>query len=330
MQSQHPGRSINRRTALTALGLVGAAVAAGCGTPNIQSPDPTASDAVATDAVPKDAVGRPPLPDRVVSMWMFDWRHPSIGDLPPDVHDTVNMLVVAMAQSEVAGTGRVKWSPHRDATPEMARQIGEAIGRGAPVLLGVGGHNDGGITVTDRTQVAEFCDSIRGLVDRFGFTGVDLDLEPSGSRWTQPALAEIARRLKAEYGPTFLVGITAALYGEHTARWLALADEIADDYDFFAHMLYDYVEATDERLTLDTLDKIRTAAQGGVPSAKQVLGFMCNTTTFSSPVALTGQVWAAALAEFPDLRGTFIWESSIEHGVGYEWTRSVGRAVAGS
>lgn len=267
------------------------------------------------------------MPDRVVSMWMFDWRAPSIADLPADVVDTLSMFVVAMAQSAQSGTGRVSWSPNRVSKAEMASQIADVAGTGRPVLIGVGGHQDGGITITDDTQVSEFCASIGAIVREFGFTGVDLDLEPSGSRWTEPALVQMVRTLKAEFGPDFVVGITAALYGEHTARWLSLARELGDSFDFFAHMLYDYVEATDQRLVPDALAKVRRAMDGGIPTHKQVLGFMCNTSTYSSPVAVTGAAWSAVTAEFPDLRGAFIWESSIESSSGYEWTRSVGTAV---
>ncbi len=262
-------------------------------------------------------------------MWMFDWRAPSIGELPPDVLNTVSMLVVAMAQSDEPGTARLRWSPNRISAPEMAAQITSVVDRGRPVLIGVGGQHDGGITVTDDRQADDFCASIGSLVDTFGFTGVDLDLEPSGSAWTQDAVVRVARSLKARFGPDFIVGITASLYGEHTARWLSLASELGDSYDFFAHMLYDYVEATDDRLVPDALRKIRIAADGGVPAAKQVLGFMCNTPTYSSPVELTGTTWARALEQFPDLLGAFIWESSIEAAADYEWTRTVGVDLAG-
>lgn len=261
-------------------------------------------------------------------MWMFDWRAPTIGELPADVLDTVSMLVVAMAQSGGAGTGRVKWSPNRLAADEMTAQISAVVQRGQPVLIGVGGQNDGGITVTNEQQVDEFIASITSIVREFGFTGVDLDLEPSGSSWTQSAVVQVVRRLKADFGPDFIVGITAALYGEHTMRWLSLAAELGDSYDFFAHMLYDYVEATDDRLVTDAVKKVRIANEGGIPAAKQVLGFMCNTPTYSSPVELTGEAWAAALTEFPDLLGAFIWESAIESSVDYRWTRTVGATVS--
>jgi hypothetical protein len=89
-------------------------------------------------------------------------------------------------------------------------------------------------------------------------------------------------------------------------------------------MLYDYPEAHDERLVPDALKKIQTAVDGGVPSSKQILGFMCNAYYNTSPVAVTAQVWQAAEAKYPDLRGAFIWESKLELASNYQWTREVG------
>lgn len=333
------GRPVSRRQAIAMLGLLAGVVSTGslaaCSTldPDDRGDPLWADPEVASTAEERISIApraepRPAMPDRVVSMWMYDWRHPTIGALPDDVLDTLSMLVVAMAQSGKSGSGQLRFAPSLISTQELATQINDVVRRGRPVLIGIGGQNDGGITVTNQVEVDEFCDSIREIVQEFGFTGIDLDLEPSGSTWTQDALAAVVRQLKSEFGPDFIVGITAALYGAETGRWLALAGELGDSYDFFAHMLYDYVEATDARLEQDAIRKVGIAADGGVPTAKQVLGFMCNTSTYSSPVDLTGSTWAKTLARFPDLLGAFIWESSIEESVDYEWTRSVGATVS--
>lgn len=325
------GRAISRRHAISMLGMLAGGLATGT---VAACSGPGTGDGIATPATeqavspPSSTAPRPPRPDRIVSMWMFDWQPPTIDELPADVLDTLSMLVVAMAQSARSGSGLLHFRPNRTTAEEMASHIDTVVRSGRPVLIGIGGQNDGGITVTNDTQVEEFCDSVRQLVTNYGFTGIDLDLEPSGSTWTQEALVAAVRRLKSEFGPDFLVGITAALYGEHTARWLTLADALADSYDFFAHMLYDYVEATDGRLEQDALRKVGIAVAGGIPAAKQVLGFMCNTSTYSSPVTLTGSTWSTTVARYPDLLGAFIWESSIEARVDYEWTRSVGAAIA--
>ena len=269
-------------------------------------------------------LARPALPARAVSMWINTFERPTVAELPADVLETVNLVIFAMAQSAESGTGILKWEPGFQSYDDIAKDISRLTSATKPVLLGIGGSNDGGITLVSDKNVDEFCGSIRFFVETFGFTGIDIDLEPSGSSWSQEALVKTVRTLKDEYGANFLVGLTVALYAEHTARWLSLANELGDAYDYWSPMLYDYPEAHDERLVPDALKKIQTAVDGGVPSSKQILGFMCNAYYNTSPVAVTAQVWQAAEAKYPDLRGAFIWESKLELASNYQWTREVG------
>src|SRR6478735_1804109 len=272
-------------------------------------------------------LARPALPARAGSMWINTFERPTVAELPADVRETVNLVIFAMAQSAASGTGILKWEPGYQSYDDIALDIAGLVYAGKPVLLGIGGSNDGGITLVDDDNVRDFCGSIRFFVETFGFTGIDIDLEPSGSSWSQESLVKVVQTLKDEHGQNFLVGLTVALYGEHTARWLSLAKALGDNYDYWSPMLYDYAEAHDERLIPDALKKIQTAVDGGVPSSKQILGFMCNAYYNTSPVAVTAQVWNAALAKYPDLRGAFIWESKLELASNYQWTREVGATL---
>ena len=352
--STHPGRGVSRRRALMiAAGLIaaagaGVAVAKTIGqeqeltTPALDAESPTTSPT--PESLPAADTGRigqtgsvaettsselagPALPPRAVSMWINTFERPTVAELPADVRETVNLVIFAMAQSAASGTGILKWEPGYQSYDDIALDIAGLVSAGKPVLLGIGGSNDGGITLVDDDNVRDFCGSIRFFVETFGFTGIDIDLEPSGSSWSQESLVKVVQTLKDEHGQNFLVGLTVALYGEHTARWLSLAKALGDNYDYWSPMLYDYAEAHDERLIPDALKKIQTAVDGGVPSSKQILGFMCNAYYNTSPVAVTAQVWNAALAKYPDLRGAFIWESKLELASNYQWTREVGATL---
>lgn len=292
--------------------------------------DPGPGSTIATPERPTssvDASGRPGLPFRTVAMWLNAFELPTVRQLPTDVVASVNMFIFGMAQSAAAGTGRLDFHPYQQDPIETAQDIRSMVALGKPVLLGIGGSDDGGITLTDDRQVDEFCTAIDGYVEQYGFTGIDIDLEPSGSTWSQEALVSAIKRIKQQYGPGFLVGLTVGLYGEYTDGWLRLADALGDDYDYWAPMLYDFPEAHDERLIPEAMKKIAQAADGGIPPEKQILGFMCNAYYNTSPVAVTGQVWQTALAQYPNLRGAFIWESRIEQANAYEWTRQVGAGL---
>ena len=269
----------------------------------------------------------PPLPSRVVSMWVNAFESPTIREIPKDVLRQVNVMVMAMAQSGGSGSGLLKWTHPLQSVEAMRTDIASVVSQRTPVLLGIGGSDDGGITVRDDRQVADFVDSVRTMVKKYGFTGIDIDLEPSGSSWTEGALVAVVRRLKEDFGPTFLVGLTVSLYDESEDQWFSLARALGDDLDYWAPMLYDFPEAHDERLIPVTLDKVKTTVKAGVPASKQVLGFMCNAYYNTSPVGVTADAWRRAKKAHPDLRGAFIWESKLEAEHGYPWTRTVGPLI---
>jgi hypothetical protein len=209
----------------------------------------------------------------------------------------------------------------------MRSDIRAVTARRVPVLLGVGGADDGGITVRDDQQVSDFVASVKTMVRRYGFTGVDIDLEPSGSSWTEGALVGVVRQLKDDFGANFLVGLTVGLYAEYEQNWFSLAGALGSDLDYFAPMLYDFPEAHDDRLIPVALEKVEKSVAAGVPANKQVLGFMCNAYYNTSPVPVTKDAWRAAKQKYPDLRGAFIWESKLEAEHGYPWTRTLGPII---
>lgn len=343
---RRPSSTMSRRQAL--LLLAGVAVAGGAGAAVValrggdqpdgslgaDEQDPEAADPLNEPSTPQDQPltgGQPrvlpPLPYPAVSMWLNTFEQPTRQDMPDDVIDTLNLVVFAIAHSARSGSGQLSWQPRNQDPYQAVEAIADLTARRTPVLLGIGGSDDGGITVTNELQADEFCESIRGLVATYGFTGIDIDLEPSGSSWEQDALVSVVRMLKQEYGSNFIIGLTVGLYAEHSARWVALARELDADLDYWSPMLYDYEEAHDERLVADALKKTQYAVDGGVPASKHILGFMCNSYYNTSPVPVTAAVWEAVNQAHPDIRGAFIWESSLEHEFNYEWTRQVGASI---
>jgi len=240
------GKPINRRRSLLLLAGFGASAGAGAVIGRVTAPQgesnpladatvgqpgptrtalPTESGGPSTSAASASAPERPKpaLPDRAVSMWINSFERPTVPELPVDVMETVNLVIFAMARSATAGTGTLRWEPAYQSYDDIAADITGLVSSGKPVLLGIGGASDGGITLLDDQNVEEFCDSIRFFVKTFGFTGIDIDLEPSGSSWNEESLVAAVRTLSAEFGNDFLVGLTVGLYGEYTASWLSLA-----------------------------------------------------------------------------------------------------------
>ena len=260
-------------------------------------------------------------------MWVNMWEGPPLSRLPASVVATNNLYIAAMAQSAGAGTGNLRWSHPLQSVASMKADIAALKAKGNNVLLGIGGASDGGITVNSAATTSQFVAAVSQLVTTYGFTGIDIDLEPSGSAWSQAYLVSAVTQLKAKFGAKFLVGLTVGMYGTYTARWLALAKALGNNYDYWAPMLYDFPEAHDSRLTAVAVDKVRQAVAGGVPATKQILGFMCNAYYNTSTVPVTVNAYNAVRTAFPGIRGAFIWESSIEAAHNYSWSLTLGKQI---
>lgn len=174
--------------------------------------------------------------------------------------------VTAMAQSGGSGSGRLKWSHPLQSVSAMRSDITAVIARRVPVLLGIGGGDDGGITVRD-DQHADFAASLHTMVRRYGFTGVDIDLEPSGRSWTEGAVVAAVRQLKKDFGAIgSTVGFVRGISGELVFAGAALGADV--DVDYSAPMLCDFPEAHDDRQAAKGASDLgRPALRGAVGTA---------------------------------------------------------------
>ena len=278
--------------------------------------------------VRKAAAAASGLAPSVVSVWHSGWKGPQPWTgYPAAVRSRVNHVVLAIAQSSQAGTGRLFYFNRFGAN--LASSIRSARASGTNVLMGVGGSGAGGtITITNATQADQAFDSIATFVKDYGINGIDLDLEPTWSHWTQEALVRLCTRLKAAYGPKFLVGLTVALYEEHTARWLGLAKALGSSYDYMAPMLYDFPEANLPNFPAVCVDKCDVMAGGGVPASKMILGFKVeNVTNASATWEQTRDAYRACVAKYPSLRGAFGWQDETMAKRNWDWALGLGPRI---
>jgi hypothetical protein len=262
------------------------------------------------------------LPPSVgLSIWHHRWEGPSLRTWPSDVQARTGRIMLGLAQSAGAGTGRIEYAPaNGQSIADHAADI-----RARHVLLGIGGGGDGGITVTTAAHADQMAASISALRVTYGFDGIDLDLEDP-ARWNEASLLRMVDLVRAAHGAGFIVGVTAALYGERTARWLSFMRACASRCAYLAVMLYDFPEAGDSRLTAVTVAKADAMAAGGLPATKMVFGFMPRpTATYlnatPSPV-LAVAAWAAVKARYPAAGGVMLWEDKILAARGWDFARA--------
>lgn len=268
------------------------------------------------------------FPAQVQYQWHHCWKGPlPWAGYPTDVQDKLNFMVLGLAQSAGAGTGKLGY--YNRFGGSLGPAIRAAAAKGKRTVMGFGGSSDGGITIQNDQQVNEAFNSFVGFVDAFGISGMDIDLEPSGSHWTESALVSLVRRLKDKY-PGWIVGVTPGLYGDHTARWMSLARALGTDMTYMAPMLYDFYQAGTSELSGVAQDKCKIMKDAGIPESKMILGFMtlpdqnyrdAQGRLKASTVQITQDAYNATKRAYPGCRGAFHWEDGIDASHNWAWTR---------
>ena len=271
-----------------------------------------------------------PTTSRCVMLWHNVWEAPLMSEYPADALDILTNVTVCNMQSAGSGTGRLQLTPTKGTPAQFKASAAAFRAKGIEVMVGIGGAGAGGIRLTTTTDVQQAYDSIVAVINDYGVGGLNFDLEPGSSTWTEQAAVALVDKLQTAY-PGFAIALTVGLYGEHTARWLSLARVLGQRLRWFVPMLYDFPEARDSRFTAVVLDKCYTMVGGGVRPEQIVLGYMSRTAKDPSYNAGTPQVildaHRAALAQWPAIAGCSIWQQKYEGLTGWELTRSVGAFV---
>ena len=134
-----------------------------------------------------------------------------------------------------------------------------------PVLLSIGGWDDGGLTITTDGQRRALVNSASKIIDTYHFRGIDWDLE-HGIDPIQ--VAQATRDLKSRYGRDFIVTMAPLLEPEKEIEQLELAARIADVVDLASPQFYNY-GTVDPNWIVG-----RTLAWGRVGHDKVAMGFM--------------------------------------------------------
>ena len=202
------------------------------------------------------------LPRRVVVGYWQGWGGPflRLRDVPP----AYNVVLAAFATGDA--TGKIAFSQSVQSKSSFIDDI-EALNKAhRPVLLSVGGWDDGGLKITTDVQRRAFVNSASKIIDTYHFRGIDWDLE-HGIDPVQ--VAQATRDLKSRYGRDFIVTMAPLLEQESEVQQLELAARIADVLDLASPQFYNY-GTVDPSWIVD-----RTLAWGRVVGGDKVaMGFM--------------------------------------------------------
>jgi chitinase len=258
------------------------------------------------------------LPRRVVGGYWQSWGGPSVKlrDVPP----AYNLVFAAFAVGDA--TGKVNFSQTVQSKSSFIEDVETLNKADRPVILSVGGWDDGGLQITTDGQRRAFVNSASKIIDTYHFAGIDWDLE-HGIDPVQ--VAQATRDLKNRYGRDFTVTMTPLLDPAKEVEQLELAARIADVIDLASPQFYNY-GTVDPNWIVD-----RTLAWGRIVGQDNVgMGFMTVDTESDSgeqSPAQVCQIWRQLLSRNSKARGVSTWSISLDKSSGYKFARECAPSV---
>jgi chitinase len=162
----------------TLIGLAASALAAG----GIFALGPAASDADAEPGSPTAGagprVGASKVPAHAVTGYWQNFDNGAKKQTIADVQDEYDIIAVAFADATgTAGQVDFKLDPALGYSEEQFKKdVAAKQKEGKSVIVSVGGEK-GAVSVSDDASAKAFSESIVSLMDKYGFDGVDIDLE---------------------------------------------------------------------------------------------------------------------------------------------------------
>ena len=260
------------------------------------------------------------LPPRVVAGYWHSWGNPAVR--LRDVPREYTVVIAAFAVGD--RTGRVRFAPTVQSAASLVADIRSLHATGRRVLLAVGGWDDGGLQIRTDAQLEAFLSSVTAVIDRYGFSGLDWDLEHG----IAPATVERAtRRLVERYGQRFAITM-APILGPREPEQLELGRRIADELDMVNPQFYNGGRPDPAWIVQHTRAWERVVGEQSVG-----MGFLLvqlpGETGAQTPPAICS-MWQSLLDHAPRARGVMVWSVNHDRSQGYRFARTCARTVLGS
>src|SRR5215831_4955944 len=177
------------------------------------------------------AAAAPSLPAHILTGYWQDFTNGATPLRLRDVSSNYDLVAVAFAGADPSTPGGITFSVdsglssalggYTDA--QFTSDVQTLHGQGRDVILSVGGA-DGTVSISDATSAANFASSAFALMQKFGFDGVDIDLEAGIS---VQFLASALQQLSAKAGPGLVLTLAPqTLDVQPGGAYLQLIDSI--------------------------------------------------------------------------------------------------------
>lgn len=268
------------------------------------------------------------LPTKILAGYWQMWQGPKVSELTTSA-PRYNLHYAAFAQSASGGSdGTVKFKPQFQSGESLRTDMAESRKAGKKWLLSIGG---GGETIQLRseTNADEMLRTLIPIIDKYTFDGIDFDLECGPDCWNAASMKSVATRLKEHYGPGFVISAAPRPYEDYYRDWAVL---MGDKLDLFGYQFYDAKEFSDPDFLRDNVKyRIKQSVKMGIPASKILIGAI----TYSkykdghNTVAVYADIFKELEAKYPDLRGAYVWDTSLDKKEGWTFATYMGRTVLG-
>ncbi len=288
----------------------------------------TPTTSVTTTVVPPAPPSNGALPAKLVAGYWQMWQGPNVSEITAAAPQ-YNLQYAAFALGTGGNNGTVAFNPVFESPANLKADIAASKAKGSTWLLSIGGGSETGLRLLNSTHVDQFVNSIIPIIDNYGFQGIDWDLEGGSSQWTVDAVKSATLKLEARYGTNFVVSAAPRPY-EDQYRTLAVA--LGASLDLFGFQFYDFPETRDTAFLTNYVDsRINQAISMGIPASKIMIGAITYTqyNLGWNTVAVYRDIWKQQVAKHPDLRGMYIWETSLDKKENWSFAKTMGPAVRG-
>ena len=254
------------------------------------------------------------LPAKLVNAYWQMYQGPHVSEITAMAKYDVQYASFANGSDT---SGRVHFNPVFSSPSRLKTDIANSKLAGSKWLISLGGGGDHTIKLTTATHATNMYNSLVPIIDNYGFQGIDYDLECGSACFGADAAVLLAQKLKDRYGSNFIISAAPRPYEARGAStpYGAFAVKAGNLLDLWGLQFYDFPE-TRNAATLEGIinSDIQASVNMGVDDSKILIG--CITWTGYqmgwNTVTVYKDIFLRQEAKHPQLRGVFIWESSLD------------------
>jgi chitinase len=326
--------------------------------PTQPPPAPTTSAPPVTPTVtpsptPTVPPGTGPLPAHTLTGYWHNFVNGSAALRLRDVPTSYDLVAVSFA--EATGTpGAVTFGVDPELSSalggytdaNLAADVATLHARGQKVILSVGGEL-GRVAVTDAASASAFATSVKAAMDRFGFDGVDIDLE-NGLNPTY--MAQALRQLRSAVGARLIITMAPQTIDMQSTggSYFALALSIRDILTTVHTQFYNsgtmlgcdgrvYAQGTVDFLTALACIQLENGLRPdqvalGLPATTRAAGggYVAPSVVVAALDCLTRGTSCGSFRPprtYPGLRGAMTWSVNWDQVNGYAFANTVAPAL---